>query len=195
MEALREKELKANREREELKRLEAERRREEHLKEQRKAEARIEQFNTLVECWRDTQERRAFLVALREAVGLTDGDSELGRWLQWAEHYIKVSDPLERFKNRGQSLKLYFCGYQHEIKRIKAEGFEDPEPSEYDRNRTTPGVLLRDRPGESPTDARELEVTEDLVLPYEVTEPGYVPRTFYVPASVRNQHLTSRNAP
>ena len=68
-------------------------------------------------------------------------------------------------RNRGQVLKLYFCGYQHEIKKIKAEGFEDPEPSEYDRNKTAPGVLLRDRRpvAESLTDAMELDVPEDLL--------------------------------
>jgi len=192
-EASRQKEFRAEREREQLKRQEAERRRKEQLKEHRKAEARIEQFNTLVECWRNTQQRRAFLVELRAAIGSVDVDSELGRWLDWADHYIKVSDPLERFKNRGQLLKLYFCGYQHEIKKIKAEGFEDPEPSEYDRTKTPPGILLRDsRPNaERLSDFIELQAPDDFVLPYEVTEPGYIPRTFYVPACVLNRHLTS----
>jgi hypothetical protein len=32
----------------------------------------------------------------------------------------------------------------------------------------------------------ELELPEALVLPYEVTEPGFVSRTFYVPALVLN---------
>jgi hypothetical protein len=154
-EAFRQMEFRAEREREQLKRQEAERRRKEQLKEHRKAEARIEQFNTLVAYWRKTQERRAFL-------------------------------------NRGRSLKLYFSANNHEIRRIKAEGFEDPEPSEYDQNKTPPGILLRDRrpTAECLADWIDVEVSEDLVLPYEVTEPGYVPRTFYVPACVLNQHLT-----
>jgi hypothetical protein len=49
--ALRQKAFRADREREELKRQEAERRRKEQLKQQYKVEARIEQFNTLVASW------------------------------------------------------------------------------------------------------------------------------------------------
>ena len=39
------------------------------------------------------------------------------------------------------------------------------------------------------TEALEIDLPEDLVLPYEVTKPGYVPRTFYVPARVLNEAL------
>jgi hypothetical protein len=40
----------------------------------------------------------------------------------------------------------------------------------------------------------ELELPEDLVLPYEVTKPGFVPRTFYVPARALNQYLGTDGA-
>ena len=35
----------------------------------------------------------------------------------------------------------------------------------------------------------ELDFPEDAVLPYEVTEPGYEPRTFNVPARILNGRL------
>jgi len=40
------------------------------------------------------------------------------------------------------------------------------------------------------SDVIELEVPEDVVLPYEITKPGYVPRTLYVPAGLVNRRLT-----
>jgi hypothetical protein len=35
----------------------------------------------------------------------------------------------------------------------------------------------------------EFELPEDLVLPHEVTDPGYEPRTFHLPAQALNRWL------
>jgi hypothetical protein len=142
--------------------------------------------------WRKTQERRAFLATLRDTVGTIDSDSELARWLEWADAYVEGSDPLERFRSRAQNVKLYFSGYNHQIRKIKTDGFEDPDVSDHDRNKTESGIVLRDRrPGvDWLTELIELELPEDVVLPYEVTEPGYVPRLFCIPARVLNVHFS-----
>jgi len=53
------------------------------------------------------------------------------------------------------------------------------------------GVPLTDRKPsvDWAEDTIVLELPEDLVLPHEVTEPGYEPRTFYVPARILNKWL------
>ena len=138
-------------------------------------EARIEGFDNLVQHWRQTEERRAFLIRLRAEIGSVDADSPLGKWLEWAEHYIEVSDPLERFRlrNRGGAIRLFLNAYKHEIREVKARGFDDPEPSDYDQQKTLAGILLYDRKPEIDcSEVLELELPADLVLPYETTTPG-----------------------
>jgi hypothetical protein len=95
-----------------------------------------------------------------------------------------LRDPLERFGTRKQTLKLYHSGYNYQIRQIKEREFEVPDPSDYRRDKFIPGIVLRDRrPAVESSEALiEFELPEDLVLPYEVTEPGYEPRTFYLPA-------------
>ena len=89
---------------------------------------------------------------------------------------------------RKQTVKLNFSGYKYQIGRIQEQGFEDPEPSDYQRDKYIPGIVLRDRrPAvNSLEELLEFEVPEDLVLPYDVTEPGYEPRTLHVPAGLLN---------
>jgi hypothetical protein len=151
-----------------------------------------ERFNNLAAFWRKTQERRAFLEQLRQAVGAVEAESPLGEWLAWAEAYVEGSDPLERFRTRQKTLKLYFSGYKYQIERIKEQDFEDPVPSDYQRDKFIPGIVLRDRrPAvDSSEELIEFELPEDLVLPYEVTEPGYEPRRFYIPARILNECST-----
>jgi hypothetical protein len=90
-------------------------------------------------------------------------------------------------------LKLYHCGPGYDIAKIRTEGGRDPDPpSPYvNQKASPPGVKLVDRKPSSSdySESIELELHEDGVLPYEVTEPGYVPRTFYVPARVLNRSL------
>jgi hypothetical protein len=183
----------AERERERQLREEAERRRKKRQKRRLEKEARIERFNSLVGYWRKTRERRAFLEHLRQAIGAVDAESPLAKWLIWAEAYVEGSDPLERFRTRKQTVKLYFSGYKYQIERIKEHGFEDSEPSDYQRDKYIPGIILRDRrPAvDSLEELLEFDLPEDLILPYEVTEPGYEPRTFHVPARVLNKCMNT----
>lgn len=88
-------------------------------------------------------------------------------------------------------MKLYFSGYNYQIRQIKERGFEDPEPSDYQCDKFIPGIVVQDRrPAvESLGELLQFELREDLVLPYEVTKPGYEPRTFYLPARILNDLL------
>ena len=190
-EALREKAWRAKREREEKERQELERQRKESEKANREAQSRIDRFNELASYWEKTEQRRRFLVELRKAVGDVTPDSNLGRWLLWADRYIESSDPLKRFTDRQQVLKVYYAGYSHEISRLRDGGlFEDPEVSDYDKKPRQPGIALCDRNTELDwlRTSLELELPEDFLLPYEVSTPGYIPRQFFVPARVLNEY-------
>ena len=95
-------------------------------------------------------------------------------------------------------MKLYASGYGSEIARMRTEGFEDPDPPTFEPEKAPPpGIRLQDvKPAKGwMTEALEIDLAEELVLPYEVTKPGYVPRTFYVPARVLNAALGKRTAP
>jgi hypothetical protein len=92
-------------------------------------------------------------------------------------------------------VKLYASGYGSEIARMRTEGFEDPDPPNHQAEKAPPpGIRLQDIEPDRDwmTEAFEIDLPEDLVLPYEITKPGYVPRTFYVPARVLNE--AQRNA-
>lgn len=190
-EAQRQKGSRADREREEQRRKEAEKQQRETRKQQLQAEAQVDLYDKLVQHWRRTEERRTFLRRLRDEIGPIDANSPLGEWLEWAESYTEVSDPLERFRNRQETIHLFFSAYHHEIRTIKAEGFKDPEPSLYGQQNPPAGIVLCDcSPGTGwLSEVMELEVPEDVVLPYETTTPGYAPRTFCIPARVLNEQV------
>ena len=121
-----------------------------------------------------------------------DRTALLAEWLQWAERYIEMADPLARFRQRKDVVKLYASGNGSEIARMRTEDFEDPDPPTYEPEKAPPpGIRLQDvKPQrEWMTEALEIDFPEDAVLPYEVTKPGHVPRTFYVPARVLNKAL------
>ena len=120
------KQRETERERERLRREEAERRRKERQKLRLQEQARIERFNNLVAYWRKTRERRAFLEQLRDAVGAVEAESLLGQWLAWAEAYVEGSDPLERFRSRKQTVKLYFSGYKQSNRADQRAGLRGP---------------------------------------------------------------------
>jgi hypothetical protein len=189
--ALRAKRMRAKREAEEKRREEAERRRGQREIRARQERAQVDRFERLVKDWRKSQERRALLNSLREAIGTVEDESPLARWLSWLEHWTEVSDPFDRFRRRNGTLKLYFAGYGHEIQRIKSDGFRDPEASAFGDQKVSPGIVLADRrpPVDSLQQLLEIEMSEDAALPYETTEPGYVPRTFCVPAEILNHHI------
>jgi hypothetical protein len=94
------------------------------------------------------------------------------------------------FREPRKTLKLYYIGSGYQLADVRRDGFHDPDPPFACGNQkaSPPGVKLVDRkpPASAYSESIELELHEDVVLPYEVTEPGYVPRTFYVPARVLN---------
>jgi hypothetical protein len=143
--------------------------------------------------WTKTEQRRAFLVQLRQLCGPVGQNTELARWLKVAEDWTEVADPLRAFREPRKTLKLYYTGSGYQLADVRREGFRDPDPpSPYGNQKTPPpGVKLVDRkpPASAYSESIELELHEDVVLPYEVTEPGYVARTFHVPARVLNRSL------
>lgn len=177
--------------RQEQQRREAERKREEARKRQREHEALIDRFDTLAAAWAKTEQRRTFLARLRETVESAEPGSPLGQWLTTAEHWTEVSDPMAPFKKRDERLKLYYGAYRYQIAEVRERGFEDPVLSE----KTPTGIHLRDRRPDSDwmSESIEVELPGDVALPYEVTKPGFVPRTFYVPARVLNKAFGRAN--
>jgi hypothetical protein len=149
-----------------------------------------------MKAWHRNEQRRAFLAELRAAMGDVVGDSPLSEWLTWAERYIRVADPMERFRKRETMLKMYFSCNESELERIREDGFSEPGlPAAYAREeQSPPGIRLKDAPGGECyySKSMELELPEDAVLPYEVTVPGYVPRVFCVPARVLNRLIGHR---
>jgi hypothetical protein len=168
----------------------AERRRQEEIR-SRTEEARRDHFDRLVEHWRRNQERRAFLAEIRGAAGDVQPGSELAEWLDWAEAFIESTDVASRFRPSEQMLTLYYSGYSSDIARIRQEGFRDAEPAADRAERTLVGIRLREQ---KPADdwmreSIDVQIPERAVVPFETTEPGYVPRTFCVPARVLNRTL------
>ena len=155
---------------------------------QREYEALLDRFDKLAAAYEKTERRRAFLDRLREAVGDVAADSPLGEWLRTAASWVELSDPLKAFRERGEPLKLYAHVSRWELGDLRRNGFKDPELSK----EHPPGVALSDTPKSDSifsSDAVELELPAETVLPFETTAPGYEPRTFYVPARVLNQFV------
>jgi hypothetical protein len=168
----------------------AERRRQEEIR-NRTEEARRDHFDELVEHWRLNRERRAFLAELRAAARDVQPGSEVAQWFEWAEVFIDSTDVVSRFRPSEQMLTLYHSGYSSDLARIREEGFRDPEPAADRAQRTLVGIRLR---AQKPADdwmkaSMEIQIHERDVVPFETTEPGYVPRTFCVPARVLNRIL------
>ena len=74
-----------------------------------------------------------------------DRTAPLAEWLEWAERYIEMADPLARFRERKEVVKLYVSGYGSEIARMRTQGFEDPDPPTYEPEKASPpGIRLQD---------------------------------------------------
>jgi hypothetical protein len=168
----------------------AERRRQEEIR-NRTEEARRDHFDELVEHWRLNRERRAFLAEVRAAAGELDAGSEIALWFEWADAFIESTDVVTRFHPSEQMLTLYHSGYSYDLARIRQEGFRDPEPAADREQRTLVGIRLREQKPAADwmRESIEIQVPERDVVPFETTEPGYVPRTFCVPARVLNRIL------
>jgi hypothetical protein len=153
--------------------------REAQRRRQREYEALLNRFDVLAAAYDKSERRRAFLARLREAVGDVEAGTPLAEWLDVVAQWTEVSDPLQAFRSRGQGLTLYHVGYRWVLDDIRKHGFSDSNLSED----SAPGVLLVDNRGvDEHADAIELVLPTSVVLPFEVTEPGYEPRRFVVPA-------------
>lgn len=190
--ALRDKAWRVAREQEERKRQELERRRLQVERRRREAEARVQQFEGLVTAWRHVRQQRQFLEELRTSIGDVNVESELGRWLTWAAQHVDHADPLSRFRTRGQLLTVYYATSSSEIERINNGGaFGDGNVNRGTDGPKMAGMELVDEAPEATwnSDALQLELPDQLLLPYEITKPGYRPRRFCVPKRVIDAHF------
>jgi hypothetical protein len=85
-------------EREEQRRIVAERERQERERLEQLERARISHLETCAERWEKAARLRAFLAAVREESmrrrGSTEASDELRSWLEWADTYVEALDPL-----------------------------------------------------------------------------------------------------
>jgi hypothetical protein len=179
------------RQEEERKRKEEARRLEEAERSWREEQARVERLVRLEMIWRRNQRIRELVTALRDASGEVEVDSEVGKWLTWAEGYADRSDPLNRFRQRkSEKLTLYYYGYDRDT--VAKEGFSEPNLTHWGNEKTKPGIELTERPPRPSAweSALKLELREDVILPYEwPQESEDYWRVFRVPAAVVNRAL------
>jgi hypothetical protein len=179
------------RQEEEKKRLEEARRQEAAEQRWREEQAKVERLERLADLWQQNQRSRQLIAAVKDAVGAVETESELGRWLAWADRRAESSDPLRRLRERsGKTIALYYQGYDEQ--EIKERGFSEPKLSGYGNETTKPGVKLTERPPQRTyyEHGLKLELPEDVVLPYEwIQESDWLWRAFRVPADVLNRAL------
>jgi hypothetical protein len=91
--ALKDKHFRAERERRRLEQAERERvsAEEERLQQE---EEKVKQWNDWMANWRRAKEVREFAAAIRQVRGPVEAESNVERWLEWAEAYAKSIDPL-----------------------------------------------------------------------------------------------------
>lgn len=130
------------------------------------------------------------MTELRTAIGHAEPTSELGRWLEWIDDYVKDADVLERFRHRQPNLTLYYCASTYEADGIVRNGFRD-EGTHYGDDKELPAsVPLTDVPMERTYGGSIcviVEVPEDDAIPYECTRADEDFRRFNLPAAVVNQ--------
>ncbi len=145
---------------------------------------RQDRLGRLVKAWEQAQRVHGLVAAYHAAVGPTEPESELGRWLAWLDSHAATTDPEARI-NTGRIVRLYHATYNADD--ILEHGFQDPESVSWARDEP-PGVRLTDHRSGYGT-LVEVHLPEDVVLPYEWVEPGRAERTFHVPARVVNAHI------
>lgn len=189
--ALAEKDYQAAQERARLAQIERERERAVALQRQRRELARIKRLDDLA----DAIDRHRRLTACRDniraAVGPVDGNSELGRWLEWVDRYLESIDVLRTFRDRQATLTLYHCVSTWEADRVLRTGFADA-PASYAQSEQCPSsVAFTDVPMKGAyggTVCIVIEVPQDAVLPYASTADQDSYRRFAVPAEVANRY-------
>lgn len=167
---------------------ERERRQQEALRRAREERARVRRLEMLIETDGKHEHVTRLLSKIREACPVVASDTELDRWLRWADDYATRLDVVRRFANR--TLFTLFCSaYSHDVPRILANGVRDRDPDYDDDKELPPRVVLTSSEPSCGYGAVPLriEIHADAVLPYETTAPGGAQRRFAVPADVVNK--------
>jgi len=189
--AFQKKARRAELERERLKAEELERQREVARQDWRQERARIRRLERLREATGEHQRLHEFVVQLRDTIGDVDADSEIGRWLTWADDHVRRLDPLNPFRAPQATIRLYYLGSKYPVSKIMSEGFTDRDPESGEDEELPTGVALTDAPmTRNGYDEATLVVDfpEIVVLPYEWITKTRNYRRFLVPAAVVNEH-------
>lgn len=185
---------KAQREEQERRRLrqeELERQREAARQRARQERARVRRLERLWEAANEHQRLRAFMAQLHDVVGSVDPDTELGRWLSWADGHVNRLDPLTPFREPSPTIRLYYLTSGYAVPKILETGFTDRDPEHGEDKELPASVTLTDTPmTRSGYDEARLavDIPETVVLPYEWITESRSHRRFSVPAAIVNQH-------
>ena len=188
--AFAEKEYRAEQERARL--AEAERARRQAIAKQRAREerARSKRLEQLFAAVNHHKQLMTFAAELRDAIGMVESGSELGRWLEWIDEYITDTDVLERFRNRHATLTLYYCASTYAADGIVKNGFEGRGPEHGEDQELPASVVLTDVPMEGVyggTICVLIDMPEEIALPYESLQDHKTYRRFRMPAEIVNR--------
>jgi hypothetical protein len=193
--ALHRKAQEAEKERQRELEAEAERRREIARRKERQENARVRQFDGLRKATDEHRQLKDFVAMLRGTVGAVDPDTELGRWLAWADERVTRLDPLEPFRNPQSKLRLYHLTTGDRAQKILTDGFADRDP-EYGDDKELPARVTLFSPRVTRNGYNEatvaIDIPEAVVLPYEWLTDTREFRRFLVPAAVVNASGQSR---
>jgi hypothetical protein len=171
---------------------EAERARRQAIAKQRAREerARTKRLDQLVAAVHRHKQLVAFATELREAIGDVEPGSELGRWLEWVDHYVEDADALGRFRNPKPTLTLYYCASTYAAEGIVKNGFEGRGPEHGEDQELPASVALTDVPMEGiygGTVCVLIDMPEATALPYESLQDHRTYRRFRMPAEIVNK--------
>ena len=184
---------KAHRAKAELERLaEIERQRQRAMAQQlaREEHARVGRLEGLMAGAARHKQLVAFAAELRTAIGRVDPTSELGRWLDWVDGYVKDADVLDRFRHRQPHLTLYYCVAVYEADNLVRNGFRDQRTHDEQDKDLPASVPMTDVPMARTYGGSTcviVEMPEDDAIPYESSRADEDFRRFNLPAAVVNR--------
>jgi hypothetical protein len=124
-------------------------------------------------------------------VGDVEQDSEMERWLSWADDHVQRLDPLTPFREPSATIRLYYLTSSYAVRKILEAGFTDRDPEHGEDKDLPASVTLIDAPmtRNGYDEARlTVDIPEAVVLPYEWITESRNYRRFCVPAAVVNRH-------
>ncbi len=178
-------------ERERLRQEELERQREAVRQRARQQRAKVRRLERLREATNEHQRLHEFVAHLHDVVGTVDPDTELGRWLSWANDHVRRLDPLAPFQEPNATIRLYYLTSRYAVPKILEGGFTDRDPEHGEDKELPASVTLTDAPmTRNGYDEERLavDIPEAVVLPYEWITESRNHRRFSVPAAVVNKH-------